>query len=192
VSRTLEFRSARAAKAVTFDGGSGRIFGVAVTYDVVDDYGTRFSPGVFADSLKNRLPTLVWGHDWSDPIGRVVDYNDTSKQLEITAQLDDPAAVPRARQAFAQLKSGTLRDMSVGFLRQEDQKAPDNLPGVTDITRGILDEVSLVLVGAVPGSQVTDVRGRPRGRRPLRAVDTLSPAMKAELRQAYAILNRHR
>lgn len=143
----------RAAKVT---GTDGRTFEArAVAYDVVDDYGTRFLPGVFAKSLAERMPVVAWAHSWDEPIGRIMAAEERDDGLYVTGQLSDPDAVPRARQAIAQLADGTITDVSVGFWRTADRKGED---GIIDITEGDLDEVSLVLRGAVPGAKILAVR----------------------------------
>lgn len=139
-------------RATALDGQpEGTMEVLAVAYDVVDDYGTRFVPGVFNDSLQERLPTLTFGHSWQDPIGRATAWREAEEGLYLTFRLDLHDDVPRARQAWAQISSGTLDDVSVGFVRQADRTADD---GVEEITKAVLDEVGVVLRGAVPGAKV--------------------------------------
>lgn len=145
-------------RAVT-DEGTFEV--LAVAYHVTDDYGTRFIPGVFNDSLAERLPVIAWAHDWSEPIGRATGWReDPEVGLFIEGRLDTGPDVPRGRQALEQMRSGTLTDVSVGFWRLADRTADD---GVTEITRGELDEVSVVLRGAVPGAKVLAVRSARSG-----------------------------
>lgn len=148
-------REHRAAPVQAVDGDGRTFTARAVTYGVVDDYGTRFVKGVFTDSLARRLPVIAWSHDWAEPIGRATGWEERDDGLYITARLSDPEAVPRARQAAVQLADGTLDSVSVGFLRLEDRTGDD---GVVDIVRGDLDEVSVVLRGAVPGAEVLSIR----------------------------------
>lgn len=138
----------------------GTIEVLAVVWGVVDDYGTRFVKGAFTESIEARLPTIAWAHDWSEPVGRAVSYRETDEGLFITARLDIGQGIARADQAYAQLKSGTLDDVSIGFWRLADRTAED---GVTEITKGDLDEVSVVLRGAVPGAKVLAVRSARTG-----------------------------
>lgn len=138
----------------------GTIEVLAVVWGVVDDYGTRFVKGAFTESIEARLPTIAWAHDWSEPVGRAVSYRETDEGLFITARLDIGQGIARADQAYAQLKSGTLDDVSIGFWRLADRTAED---GVTEITEGDLDEVSVVLRGAVPGAKVMAVRSARTG-----------------------------
>lgn len=135
---------------------------VVLTYNTIDDYNTRFRPGCFAESLETRMPRICWAHRWDEPIGRWVDYRDTATELTLIGELDDFDAVPMARRASAQLQSGTIDQFSVGFMREADEMVdPEEVNGtrgVVDITKGQLDEASLVLVGAVPGTKLVQVR----------------------------------
>jgi HK97 family phage prohead protease len=153
--RGVEWRSEGDGRTVTLK---------PITPGVVDDYGTVWTADVFDASLATRLPTLCWAHDWSEPIGRATAVGKAEDGTPtIDFELDDPEAVPRARQAQAQVASGTIRDCSVGFVRKE-WRAPtsDELtrwPNATEVMIAAdLDEVSLVLRGAVPGAQVVALR----------------------------------
>lgn len=142
---------------------SGTVTVMAVAYSVPDDYGSVWMPGVFARSLAERQPTFAWAHNWSEPIGRGLSSEDTADGQMVTLRLDLDDAVPRALQAHAQMRSGTLDDVSVGFSNvtrrppTDDEK--EQYPGVTEIiTDADLDEISVVLRGAVPGAKVLAVR----------------------------------
>lgn len=162
-ARLRRYTDQRAAKVARFDSGSGVFSGIAVAYNVVDEYRSVFLPGCFDESLAQRMPAICWSHAWNDPVGIVTGWDSLAEGLAIVAQLDDPDAVPRARQAWAQLRSGSMTDLSVGFSHVERREpTPDELqrfPGCGEIIeRAQLDEVSIVMRGAVPGSQVTGTR----------------------------------
>lgn len=151
---------------------------LAVAYNVVDDYGSVWAPGVFERSASERLPVIAWAHSWDDPIGRATGYRDAEEGAYFGARLDIGGAVPRADQAFQQMSPGpngeapTLTDVSVGFLVPDGgRRAPTDeerakWPGAKEvITEAILDEISVVLRGAVPGAvimagSVRDARGQ--------------------------------
>lgn len=154
-----EFRSIALTEIrVVSDAGAPPSFWARVcNYDVPDSYGTEWAPGVFADSFASKLPKCVWGHDWLDPIGRVSEYVDSPDGMDVLVLLDDFDAVPRARQAYSQLQSGTMDEFSFAFERQEQEPSPINA-GVTRITKAIVSEVSPVLVGSVPGTHTISVR----------------------------------
>lgn len=144
-------------------GEDGTVTVTAVAYGVVDDYGSLWQPGCFARSLAERLPTFAWAHSWSEPIGRATAHEDTPEAQLVTLRLDLDDAVPRARQAHAQMRSGTLDDVSVGFSNVTRRPPTDEeraaYPGVTEVIEDAdLDEISVVLRGAVPGAKVLAVR----------------------------------
>lgn len=156
-----EYRSAPESVKVD-DAKQRQIVIDAPIYGVVDDYRTAWRPGVFDDSIERRKPSLLWGHDWRDPIGAYKDHEAQKDRLQVVYQLDDFEAVPRARQAFAQAASGTIRDASFGFNHLKTDESPfENEDDAVWINRARLDEHSLVLVGAVPGAGVAGVRQVP-------------------------------
>jgi HK97 family phage prohead protease len=130
---------------------------------VVDDYGSVWTPRTFDESLKRRLPVLCWGHDWSNPLGPGVEHQATSSGPVIKFRFSDFDAVPEARRAYAQVLDGTITDCSVGFSgatrRDPTHSEQQRFPGVREvIEKANLDEVSLVLRGAVPDAKVLAVR----------------------------------
>lgn len=136
-----------------------------VAYDVVDTYGSVWEPGVFADSLRTKLPPACWGHDWARVIGSVVEHDDRADGQYGLVKMADQESVPDARMAYSLIKDGHITDTSFGFKRQEwsdtrnDTAYEPALDGEKERLRSArLDEVSPVLVGAVPGSRVLSVR----------------------------------
>lgn len=130
----------------------------AVNYNVPDTYRTSWAPGVFTEALSQRanMP-VVWNHDQGDPVGHVVAHRESPDGLDLDVEFDDFDAVPRARQAHAQTRSGTMAQMSFAFVRGEEEEDPGHR-GVMRQTKAGLREFSLVLNGAVPGTKVTSVR----------------------------------
>ena len=166
-----QYRGMPGVEIRSVDEGKRQFVARVCNYNVVDSYGSVWAPGCFAESLKRKMPKVVWAHDWSDPIGIVIAYKDSADGLDVTVQLDDFADVPRARQCFSQLKSGSMDEFSFGFAREEwsfvDGYAEDaEFPGATEIlTRARLDEVSPVLVGAVPNTALLSTRSAERMQR---------------------------
>src|SRR4051794_18073311 len=121
MTATLTYRTSPLSFRTTGDGRT--LTGWAVRYNVVDAYETAFAPGVFDASLRRALPALCWGHDPTRPLGRVTDWTaGNSSGLPIVARFDDPASVPDVRQAQAQVKSGTVTGLSVGFNPIDDER----------------------------------------------------------------------
>lgn len=137
---------------------------------VVDDYGSVWLPDTFDEIVGARIaadpddtPSLCWSHRWDDPIGHGVEYLPGPDGPRMRFEYDDFDAVPRARQAHAQVQSKTIRDCSVGFWARERREATADdqarWPGCREvIVKADLDEVSLVLRGAVPGAKVLSQR----------------------------------
>ena len=166
---TIEHRAIRGAqiRAVTEDGQHFIDLQI-ITPNVVDDYGSVWMEDCFDRSLDERMPTLAWAHDWSEPIGRGVSWSrEPGEGPVVRFRLDDFDAVPTARRAFAQVESGTIDDCSVGFSNtQRRDPTGDEVtkwPGVREVIESADDdEVSLVLRGAVPGAKVVAYRSGQR------------------------------
>ncbi|MGK2947930.1 MAG: HK97 family phage prohead protease, partial [Acidimicrobiales bacterium] len=162
---TIEQRTVRNVeiRATEVDGKPGVTLH-AIRPGVVDDYGSLWAADAFDESLATRLPTLCWAHDWSEPLGPGVDYETSDEGPAIRFLFSDFEAVPIARRAHAQVADGTIQDCSVGFYGATRRDPTDDeritYPGVREvIEKAQLDEVSLVLRGAVPGAKVLAVRG---------------------------------
>lgn len=150
-------------RASEVDGRPGVTLKV-ITPNVVDDYGSVFMPDTFDTSLGQRAPVLCWSHRWDEPLGPYVDHRmGADGAPEVDFAFSDFEAVPMARRAHAQVADGTIADCSVGFSNTERRSPTKDeekrWPGVREvITSADLDEVSLVLRGAVPGAKVLAVR----------------------------------
>jgi HK97 family phage prohead protease len=155
------------------DGSNGRQFwAMPLAYEVVDDYGTIWTQGVFNSSVEERMPTLLYGHDWSDVtniLGRAIDYRDLPEGPQTLFELTDFDAHPHTRQVAAQINEGTMVDMSVGFDRRQwagpgsdeklaasdaEMRGPTGVRAVERMYEAGWDETSLVVRGAVPGAKV--------------------------------------
>lgn len=161
---TIEHRTIRGIeiRATDTDGKPGVTL-QAIRPGVVDDYGSLWNPRCFDEALAERMPVLCWAHDWSDPLGPAVGYEPGEDGPQVRFVFSDFDAVPQARRAHAQVSDGTIRDCSVGFSNVTRRDPNDDeiraYPGVREvIERADLDEISLVLRGAVPGAKVLAVR----------------------------------
>lgn len=137
-----------------------------ITYDTQpDDYGTIWRRGCLTAGLNKRLPIILWAHDIVAPIGRGVSWRDSADGPLVTARLDNHPDVPLARQAIAQLQSGTLTDVSLGFshaVKEEPTSAEFLMWGRSRtkeaIVSAVCEEISIVYRGAVPGAEVLSLR----------------------------------
>jgi len=155
-------------------GSTRQKWATAVTYDTVDDFGTIWLPGVFDKALSERMPTMLYGHDWenlSHVLGKGIDTRQTPVDVgpagvDVLLEFDDPEYVPMVRQAMYQVENKTLRDVSVGFVREEWLRAGDlsqeqrSMGAKEAMQSAGLDELSLVVRGAVTGAQIRGRRGK--------------------------------
>ena len=125
----------------------------------IDTFGTDFDDGSFAESFRRSLPTMCWNHDLSEPIGKAVSAQALRHSHEIVGRFSDFNAVPRARQAFTQLRDGDLTDWSFGFTRDASVPHPE-VRGATRITRATMGEFSPVSMGSIPGAKTLAIRSR--------------------------------
>lgn len=160
------------------DGSNGRQFwAMPLAYEVVDDYGTIWTSGVFDQSVRERMPVLLYGHDWAAPgslLGKAIDYQDTREGPRTLFEMTDFDSHPHTRQLAAQINDGTINDMSVGFDRRKwdgpggqavlaqgdaEMRGPTGVRAIERMHEAGWDETSLVVRGAVPGAKVlTGVR----------------------------------
>lgn len=144
--------------------GSRQAEVVCCRYNVKDDFGTVWLPGCWTDSLALKLPKIAWAHEWSEVIGQVSAFKDSDAELAMTLQFSDFDAVPRAKQAWVQLRDKDIDEFSFGFERVEvitifpDSEDWDS--GIREkMVKARMYEVSPVIAGAVPGTKVLAVRG---------------------------------
>lgn len=187
-------------------GVCGRVTGIALVYNVADDYGTMFMPGcltktraekVDAGKVKLFADHLAYSETHVGVVRSVVDVGDA---VVMTADLFDTTA-GRAMKEYleAVLASGGETGLSVGF-RAIDREwrdvelangKRDTLLIFKEISLG---EISITPVPAVPGTDITGVRREPGEhdedllRRALRHILRSLPEQdaKAEFDEVYA------
>jgi hypothetical protein len=148
------------------NGSDGRQrWATAVTYGTVDSYGTMWIPEVFTEALAERMPTVLYGHDWwtlNHVLGQGIDSREMDYGVDVLIEYADPEVIEAARIAMA-LTSGdrpVIRDVSVGFERREwrggKELEPDELAlgAMEAMVKAGMDELSLVIRGAVPGASL--------------------------------------
>jgi HK97 family phage prohead protease len=138
-------------KAVGDDGvfsGYGSVFGVE------DSYREVVVAGAFKESLEGRLPSLLWQHRASEPIGIYTKVEEDSVGLHVEGKL--ALNTVRGQEAYELLKMGAISGLSIGFNTREDSY--DNVTGVRTLKKLDLWEVSLVTFPANEAARVTDVK----------------------------------
>lgn len=108
-----------------FDSDTREIEGIATT-PTPDRYGDIVEP----KGAEFKLPIpLLWQHNSAEPIGHVTKAKVTKDGIEITAKLqklDEPQTLKdRLDEAWASIKSGLVRGLSIGFRPLEESRLDD-------------------------------------------------------------------
>jgi HK97 family phage prohead protease len=142
------------------DESSGSFTGLASTYGGPPDaYGDIIEPGAFKQAIAaqgNGYP-LLWAHQQSEPLG-LVKVSDSVKGLAVTGSM--VMADPAAQRAYAHLKAGSIRGLSIGFSLPPESsgKVAYGSDGTRTLKEIRLHEISLVAIPANSFAQVVSVK----------------------------------
>lgn len=154
-------------------GCCAKMTGVALVYNVTDDYGTRFAPGCLAKTIAEKVRPgkvrLFADHEARTKahVGTVTDIKDVGDTAVMTAVIFDTEA-GRAMKEYLQAVTesgkvtGAVTGLSVGFRSREDESVTiddGDGPQWACLFKEIeLREISVTPVNAVPGTDVIAVR----------------------------------
>lgn len=104
----------------------GTFTGYGSIFSNVDSKGEKVMPGAFAESLarhrrEGSKPLMLWQHDPSEPIGVWDDLVEDGIGLKGTGRF--VLETTRGREAYALLKAGALKGLSIGY--REIEAEPD-------------------------------------------------------------------
>lgn len=152
----------------------GVFAGYASVFDVVDTQHDRVRRGAFAHSISSGAPVqLLWQHQADEPIGIIESVKEDARGLYVRGRL--LLDVARAREAYALLKAGALRGLSIGYRVVKSRRMADS--GVRELLAVELIEVSLVTFPANSAAVVTVVKAQ-----------GASLALKTAIHQALSVL----
>jgi HK97 family phage prohead protease len=136
----------------------GTFEGYASVFNNVDSQRDRVHPGAFKASIKERdKPVqLLWQHQWDKPIGVITALFEDARGLVVKGKL--LMDVAQAREAYALLKAGVVRGLSIGYSVKRSRRNPDS--GIRELLDLNLWEISLVTQPANEAAQVTVVKSR--------------------------------
>ena len=148
-------------KTVTFQleelksrGDDGWSFtGYASTFGNIDEGGDVVLHGAFTNSLASRTPRLLWQHDMSEPIGKVVELREDDRGLHGEFKL---SRTVRGHDAYQLLKDGAIDSMSIGYIPEEQEF--DDQHNVRKLKSVDLLEISLVSIPMNEEARVTAVK----------------------------------
>lgn len=134
---------------------SGEFSGYGSVFGVEDSYGDVVVPGAFEDSLKSKMPAMLWQHDACEPVGVYTKVVEDEKGLYVEGKLlidGDPLAV----RAHAHLMAGSISGLSIGY-RNVDWEW-DSVLEVFKIKKVDLWEISLVTFPANDAARIDNVK----------------------------------
>jgi hypothetical protein len=141
-------------------GDDGTFAGYGSVFGNTDHFRDVVMPGAFAASLadwqtKDALPPILWQHNTEQPIGPFTKMAEDGKGLYVEGQLLIKD-VKKAREAYALLKSKTIRGMSIGYsVTEEEYDAKTNVNRILGVE---LWEVSIVTFPANIAATVTTIK----------------------------------
>lgn len=146
-------------------GICGRVSGVALTYEVVDSYGTMFSRKCAKRSIDGRVAArkvpLLMDHERTSKahVGVITSMSDAGDALVMMADVFDTAEGRSALEYVkAVLASGASTGFSIGFIPRSSEMVTIDGKPVERFTEIELREVSITPMPAVPGAEVASAR----------------------------------
>lgn len=133
---------------------SGAFVGYGSVFNDLDSYRDQVAPGAFKNSLKAKMPKLLWQHDSREPIGVYKEAKEDDRGLYVRGQLN--LDVQRAREAHSLLRSGAVEGLSIGFVTLKDEL--DDKKEIRTLTEVDLWEVSLVTFPALQSAKIEAVK----------------------------------
>ena len=134
--------------------GYGSVFGVEDSYSDVVVKGA-FQKSLAAWAEKGRMPSMLWQHKMSEPIGIYTEMKEDDHGLYVKGRLlidgDD-----LAKRAHAHAKAGSLGGLSIGFILKDWEY--DSQKGVYLLKEIDLWEVSLVTMPANDEARISEVK----------------------------------
>lgn len=132
--------------------------GLASTFGNTDTTRDVIRRGAFTETLKRRMPKVLWVHNAAEPIGMPVNMNETMEGLEVKLKMPKADFFVRER-VMPQVKIKSIDAMSIGFRipSHEDVEYEDD---VRIIKKVDLHEISLVPFPANEMAMISGYKGR--------------------------------
>lgn len=136
----------------------GTFEGYASVFGVIDSQRDRVHAGAFKASIAgcDKPVQLLWQHQWDKPIGVITALFEDARGLYLKGKL--LLDVAQAKEAYALLKAGVVRGLSIGYSVKRSRRNPDS--GVRELLDLNLWEISLVTQPANEAALVTVVKSR--------------------------------
>jgi HK97 family phage prohead protease len=136
---------------------SARTIRFIASDETVDRYGDVVSVKGWSLANYRQNPIFLWGHDYDEPIGRVMEVGVEDGRLMATARLADEGTSPFIDRLWKSIKQKFINAVSVGFMVHSEKDYEQILDEDEHFTgfhflRQELLEISLVAVPANPSA----------------------------------------
>jgi HK97 family phage prohead protease len=127
--------------------------GWASTFGNKDSYNDIILRGAFINSLKERMPRMLWQHDSDQPCGVWDSATETDQGLYVKGRI---LPTSLGNDVYELLKAGAIDSMSIGYTTVDASYDYDS--GVRTLKELELWEVSLVTFPANEQARITNVK----------------------------------
>jgi len=147
---------------VKADEAARTIEGWASTFGNADSDNDIIAPGAFVDSIRTKMPKMLWQHRTDQVIGVWNEANETPQGLYVKGTILDTTL---GEDAYKLAKAGAIDSMSIGFTTQKYIVDREN--NTRTIQSVKLWEVSLVTFPANEMARIMGVKSKPETERDL-------------------------
>ncbi|QEK39745.1 HK97 family phage prohead protease [Candidatus Sneabacter namystus] len=133
------------------------IKGYASVFQHVDQAQDMLMPGAFKKSLQKKNDNtfkLLWQHDATKPIGKIISAQEDTHGLLITASI--VKETDTGKEAITLITSGIVQGLSVGII-PNPEKTFFNPQGFNEIYETELHEISVVTFPANTMAKIEDI-----------------------------------
>ena len=155
---TQEYRAEFKLLDVDSENKIGHFEGYGAVFGNIDDVNDVIVRGAFVESLsKDGLPSMLLQHKSEDVIGVWTEAREDERGLYLKGSLN--LDVQKGREAYALLKQGALKGLSIGYLTKD--YSMDQTTGIRTLKKLKLLEVSIVTFPANPKAKISGVKLAP-------------------------------
>jgi HK97 family phage prohead protease len=144
------------------ESGARTIEGWASTFGNVDSDDDIIVPGAFADSIKARMPKMLWQHNTDQPSGVWTEAQETAQGLYVKGTILDTTL---GNDVYKLAQAGAIDSMSIGYVATK--YVIDESTWTRTLQAIDLWEVSLVTFPANDQARITSVKSKPTSEREL-------------------------
>lgn len=144
-------------KIASEDEKVARVRAYVSIFNNIDRANEMIIKGAFEQSLAKKLPKVVWSHDWQQPIGKVITAVEDEKGLLVEFEI--LKTIQKGAEAIELLKAGAVDEFSIGYNVEDYEFKTINGIEVVVLKKLELFEVSPVLVGCNPDTELLSIKG---------------------------------